>query len=164
MSTRLLLAAAAALTITMSAAHSATVFTATLDGSQSGTPSPGTGSGTFILDDTETSLSYTITFSGLLAPETVSHFHRGAPGVSGPVVKNLPLGSPKVGVWSAFDATQPLTPQAVADLKAGLLYINVHSSLYPAGEIRGQIVPEPSALLVLAGGGAGLLGALRRGA
>ncbi len=162
MRTLVLLAAVAVFALAVTSAQSATVFTASLDGPQSGTPSPGTGFGTFILDDTETSLSYTITFSGLLAPETVSHFHRGAPGVAGPVVRNLPLGSPKVGVWSASDAAQPLTPQAVADLKAGLLYVNIHSSLYPAGEIRGQIVPEPSALLVLATGGAGLLAAIRR--
>ena len=34
-----------------------------------------------------------------------------------------------VGNWDAF----------VADLQAGLIYVNVHTSQYPGGEVRGQV-------------------------
>lgn len=138
-----------------------TIFTATIDGAQAGTGSPGTGSGTFTLSADETSLSYSITFSGLQGTETVSHIHLAPPGVSGGVVHPLPLGSPKVGVWSTSDATFTLTPALVDELKAGNLYVNIHSTVVGSGEIRGQIVPEPSSMAVLASGAAGLL-ALRR--
>ncbi len=53
----------------------------------------------------------------------------------------------------------------VADLLAGLWYLNLHTNAFPGGEIRGQVlarsVPEPSTLGLL---GAGLfgLGFLRR--
>ena len=32
-----------------------------------------------------------------------------------------------------------LTAEQVADLKAGLYYVNIHSKKYPNGEIRGQL-------------------------
>ena len=36
-----------------------------------------------------------------------------------------------------------LTPQQVSDLKAGLLYVNVHSNNFPNGEIRAQLEFNP---------------------
>jgi hypothetical protein len=64
----------------------------------------------------------------------------------------LPLGSP-----SGLVAV--LTQAQVNDLMAGLWYVNVHSTVFPAGEIRGQLlpVPEPSTYAL---GGALLLGVI----
>ncbi len=70
---------------------------------------------------------------------TAAHIHEGAPGANGGIVADLFTG---VG---AFDATHPvsgtlvLTPTQVTKLLNGDYYINVHSTDFPAGEIRGQI-------------------------
>lgn len=113
-------------------AAAATQFTAVLDGASSGTPSPATGTATLLLNDAQTELSYTITYSGLLGPEVAAHFHNAPPGVNGPVMEPLPAGEPKVGVWM-------ITPAEVVELMAGRVYINVHTTFYPGGEIRGNV-------------------------
>ena len=115
-------------------------FNAVIDGTQAGTGSPGTGVGKFMLNDAETVLTYKVTFTGLTAPETASHIHSDAEG--GAIVKGLGTGSPKIGTWTSAEAI-PLNAQRVADLKAGLLYVNIHSTAFPAGEIKGQILPGP---------------------
>lgn len=110
-------------------------FSAILEGSQEvpSVPTPASGIGSFTLraDDV---FEYEIEFTGLTSPETVAHIHGpGAPGVNAPAIFGLPLGSPKIG------SVGPLTAQQKDDLMAGLWYVNVHTELYPAGEIRGQI-------------------------
>jgi hypothetical protein len=138
MSTTLKLALAAALLTALAGPADAQFYAATLDGLQEVGPnaSPATGSGTFNLDAAKV-LHYNISFSGLLAAETMAHIHGPAtPGVNAGVVFGLPLGSPIVGTVG------PLTPAQEADLNAGLYYVNVHTQLFPGGEIRGQIYRE----------------------
>lgn len=110
-------------------------FSASLNGAQENppVPTPATGTGTFSYDDVTNVLSYNITYSGLLANETAAHFHRGAVGMNGGIQIGLPSpGQPKIG-------TVNLTAVHEADLLAGLWYCNIHTTLYPAGEIRGQL-------------------------
>ena len=45
-----------------------------------------------------------------------------------------------------------LSDNEVGDLQAGRLYVAIASAQYPNGEIRGQIVPEPSTVALLSGG------------
>ncbi|MBK5275914.1 MAG: CHRD domain-containing protein [Desulfuromonadales bacterium] len=69
-----------------------------------------------------------------------AHFHSGAAGVNGPVVVPLvetPIGS---GLWTV-PAGSVITAAQAALFNIGSLYYNVHSTLFPGGEIRGQIVP-----------------------
>jgi hypothetical protein len=115
-------------------------FTAVIDGLQTVPPSnsPGTGFGCVALN-LDGTVSFNITFSGLLAAEVAAHFHGPAPaGVNAGVQIGLPLGSPK------FGTTLPLSIGQQADLIAGLWYINIHSSLFPGGEIRGQVLTAPT--------------------
>ena len=77
----------------------------------------------------------------------ISEAEGAVPGITSGVIS---------GVWTSADA-QPLTAALVSDLLAGKIYFNIHSTEFPAGEIRGQLVPEPSSL-ALGGSALSLLG------
>ncbi len=127
--------------VAVAPASAAMQFEAVLEGGQEvpPNPSPATGIGTFTLNDAETQLSINITFSGLVAAESNAHIHgAAAPGINAGVRFGLPAGSPKVTVWNIPAAD-------VVSLKAGLLYVNIHSTTYPGGEIRGQILASTPA-------------------
>jgi hypothetical protein len=88
----------------------------------------------------EVCFSISYTESLLTSAETAAHFHASAPpGENAPVIIPLALGSPKNG---CVTPDPPLTAQQIADLFAGLWYINVHTSVNPGGEIRGQLLPQ----------------------
>ncbi len=115
-------------------------FTATLDGAQETPPTPSTATGTGCLTfDTSTNIvSWNVSFAGLLGPQTAAHIHVGAPGVAGGVIVPLANGSPTTG-------TAALTAAQSAQLQAGNYYLNIHSTVFPNGEIRGQILVTPPA-------------------
>ena len=120
------------------------LFVANLDGAQETPPhdTPARGTATLLLDKDETSALVSLHFRNLSSPQTDAHIHGpAAAGESAPPVFDLPDGD-----FDNFPIT--LTPQQVADLKAGLLYVNVHSQNFPAGEIRGQFgaTGQPSAV------------------
>lgn len=119
------------------------------------TNSTGSGNALAIIYDTESRvLSFGIGygsaagFTDLTAPATVLHIHGpAAAGESAPPVVNLepfhfPAPNPALGgvIFGAFEVPTNL----VENLLAGLNYINVHTTNYPAGEIRGQLIPRPT--------------------
>jgi len=121
----------------------ATIFT--LDLALSGqnevppNPSPATGILTGTYDDVTNVLSFNLMFNGLVGATTAAHFHGpAAAGVNGPVTIGL-AGFP-VGVTSgAYSNSFILTDEQEAQLICGMWYINIHSSVYPGGEIRSQL-------------------------
>ena len=129
---------AAVLCLSLPGFAAAQSFQATLTGLQSVPPndSQGIGIGCMTYDAGTQMLMYEIAFSNLEGTETIAHFHGpAAPGVEAGVLYTLlPTGSPKLG------QVGPLSVQELADLNAGLWYINIHSNLYAPGEIRGQVV------------------------
>jgi hypothetical protein len=118
---------------------SGTAFTATLTGEQEpgDVTTDASGTGTFIL--TEAGLFFSVTVTGV--DFTAAHFHRNETGLNGPIVRGINddfVGNTAIGLWTPDDA-QALTEELIRDLFLGNLYVNVHSSAYPGGEIRGQL-------------------------
>ena len=109
------------------------------------------------IDEEMETITYVLTYSGIEGGVTTqAHIHFGARGINGGVSAFLCAGSkppcPAVegtvsGVITAADivgpTTQGIEPGAFAELvraiRAGATYVNVHSTRWPAGEIRGQI-------------------------
>jgi hypothetical protein len=68
---------------------------------------------------------------------TMAHIHQGAKGANGPVI--VPLT--KSGDTYTVPAGAKLNDSQMAALKAGNLYVNVHSNDHKGGEVRGQLNP-----------------------
>jgi hypothetical protein len=97
--------------------------------------SPGTGSATVTLDTSTRKIEYTVTFADLTSPATMAHIHGPAhPGNNAGVLVNLGANP-----TSPLKGEAELTPEQVKQLQDGLLYVNVHTQLHPAGELRGQL-------------------------
>ena len=117
------------------------LFTASLNGAQE-TPansSTATGTATVLLSPDEQTARVSLDFSGLSSAETAAHIHGpAAPGVTGQILFPLPNSS-----FTDFLITPTATD--VQNLKNGQLYINVHSSIFLNGEIRGQFQSQVTA-------------------
>jgi hypothetical protein len=95
---------------------------------------PGSGSGSFRVAE-DGAISGSVTTKDVQG--TMAHIHRGAKGVNGPVI--VPLD--KNGDTYSVPAGRKLTPEQINDLKAGNLYVNVHTARNKGGEVRGQLQP-----------------------
>ncbi len=117
---------------------SSVTFSSILNGLKEVPPnvSMATGTGTFTL--TSNGLQYDITLKDLSGSViTGGHFHRGAAGVSGPVVEPITVNTSTLrstGTWT------DLTTGERDDLLAGRIYVNIHTNAYPNGEVRGQVI------------------------
>jgi hypothetical protein len=109
-----------------------------------------TGQGTVAISADGSTITYLLTYSGLSGTANAAHIHTGATGVSGGVILPLAIGpSPMSGTLTAanFTASGSVTTfaEAVAAIKAGTTYFNIHTAANPGGEIRGQILPAGNA-------------------
>ena len=91
------------------------------------------------------------------------HIHNAASGVNGPIIFFFDAGTTINAVVNESTLSSMGNPQAprtmsefVAQLNSGNLYVNVHSTDNPSGEIRGQIPPPPSLFFAQFGNGGGL--------
>jgi hypothetical protein len=124
------------------------------------------GSFRAVLQNGETEIRYKLDYGGLEGTVTQAHIHLGAHHQAGGISAWLcgtaslpgPAGTPVCGpggedgpeAEGVLSATSVIGPagqgiaagefaELVRAIKSGVTYANVHSSLYPGGEIRGQI-------------------------
>jgi CHRD domain-containing protein len=127
------------------------------NGSSAGIVSSGSGTWTGTLNPSTNILTWTMSFTGLTSNSNASHIHAQAPttttanvvlnfatyagstiqlgGQSGTASGSVNLASATVGTGLSISGDSLRKA-----IDAGQAYVNVHSTQYPAGEIRGQIV------------------------
>ena len=132
--------------------------------------SPGTGKATITIDAVANTMRVQVTFSGLVAGVTASHIHSATAvpgsGTAG-VATTLPTfaGFPSGVTAGTYDQTFNMllassynpsfvtanggTPASAwtalrAGISAGRAYLNIHSTTFPGGEIRGFLNPCPT--------------------
>ena len=127
--------------LAVTSAVSAQSFTAPLAGANEVDPVETDASGTAVAVIGADGRTVTVTggFSGLEGDYAASHLHEGAAGANGPVFQPLSpaiSGDKRAGT---FSGTYTLAPERIAALRAGNVYVNVHSSAHGGGEVRGQL-------------------------
>lgn len=117
-----------------------------LSGAAEAPPITTTGSGTGQVTFTPATKAITYNINWTLgdpAATTVNmHFHgadNGSPTVSSPVTIGI-TGFTNASQGNVSGTTRALTDAEVDQLLSGKWYFNVHSSTYPSGELRGNII------------------------
>lgn len=111
-------------------------YTATATGAQETPPNASTAFGKASIVVSGTTLTVNVVTTTLATTPTAGHIHKGAVGVAGGVIFGFTQTSPTTWSFSG-----PITVAQIADLNAGLYYVNIHSTAFGAGEIRGQVGP-----------------------
>lgn len=163
-------------------AASAATYTTILTGpkEEPANTSPGIGAASVKFDSATHVLEIGAAFAGLLGNSTAAHIHccTAAPGAGlagvateTPSFSDFPLGVGTGAYHHIYDTslasswnpaflsanggdTASAEAALLAGLNAGSAYLNIHSTLYPAGEIRGFLspvtaVPEPASFAML---------------
>ena len=151
-------------TAAASADASAANMRAGLSGFNEVAPKATEGNGVFKAKASNGAIEFTLTYSRLTTPAFMAHFHFAQRGVNGGIFIWLcgKPGTPAHQPCPPGNTSQPQTVtgritaadiQAVPDqnvsamdmetalriIEAGDAYVNVHTSQFPAGEIRGQV-------------------------
>lgn len=103
------------------------------------TESPGTGVAEFILDRPTQRLDWEVNFGGLTSDATGAHVHGPqTPGGNAGVLFDL---APN-GVSSPLKGSVVLNDGELEYLLTGRMYVNIHTTKYPPGELRGQVMRQ----------------------
>lgn len=165
-------AIALSLCLAPAAARAETVH-ATLEGTQEVPANLTAAQGSFVakIDPQARTIAYTLSYEGLQGNVTQAHIHVGQAGVNGGISvwlcataatrPNVPATAPSPpdcpasgSVEGTAETTSVVGPggQLVAPsdfdrllraIREGVAYVNVHSTVLPGGELRGQIAQKP---------------------
>ena len=116
-------------------------FHATLDGAQEFPPTASQATATAILrlDQATNTVSVQGAYQGFTSIVQHAHLHAGPRGQNGSV---LDIYAVSGGASGTFTGSTTLAAGRISELLAGNLYLNVHTTAFPGGEIRGQIEPS----------------------
>ena len=151
----------------------AQVFTSTLAGVTENPPnsSPATGRTTVTLNETADTLRVQADFAGLQGTTTQAHIHCciAAPGNVGvasqtPSFVGFPTGVQAGNYDNTFNLSDPTTynpafvtanggvagarAALIAGIRAGQAYLNIHTSMFGGGEIRGFLALQATSIQV----------------
>jgi hypothetical protein len=138
-------------------------MTATLTGGEETTATPGVlgiltgavGTATVSVDAANEEVAVQLQLFNFATGTTAGHIHVAPRGVAGPVVLNFPIPAGRTGDLSlsfrlgaaAFVARPEnginTMQDAIQAIVGGGAYVNIHTSQFPAGEIRGQLTVVP---------------------
>ena len=100
------------------------------------TDSPGKGTAELMVDTDTKKVTWTMTVEGLSGDATAAHAHGPASATeSAPPVIDM---SGDMMMKGSADITEAQW----TDMKAGKYYVNVHTTKFPDGEIRGQLAAQ----------------------
>ena len=93
-------------------------------------------------------LTFNITYRGLPGPATAAHFHGpSSPSQTAGVLIDLaPFNGGSFGTNGTLAGTITLTSDQIGYFADSRIYVNIHSATFPGGEIRGQVVPQTTAV------------------
>lgn len=137
--TALLIALLAASSVVATAQRGGDQFKARLSplGVTGATVNTTTGSGSVTATLADSKLTIEGTFDGLTGSATAANVRRGPKAIPGPVVFELEFTKASKGT---IKGTLDLKPDQIEDLKAGRLYVQIHSERAPDGSIRGWLL------------------------
>ncbi|MBC7910654.1 MAG: CHRD domain-containing protein, partial [Pyrinomonadaceae bacterium] len=115
------------------------VYIANLSGAQvaPANGSPATGVARVTLNPAETQITVNVTYSGLLSNANAGHIHGPAAiGVNAGILFGL---AGVTGTSGTLNQTYAITAAQVQQMRSGLHYLDIHTTGFPGGEIRGQL-------------------------
>jgi CHRD domain len=97
----------------------------------------GSGAATFLFPS-PTKVCFALLVNNLKKPNA-AHIHRGAKGVAGPIV--VPLTPPASGTAGFSSGCATASAAVISEIasKPASFYVNVHTTDFPGGAIRGQL-------------------------
>ena len=145
---RLLQVAACLLVLLISVPAVAQTYGALLTGSQE-VPGPGDpdGFGTATVTiNPDNSITATITVARIGSNITGAHIHPGVAGVAGDVLVGFTSSTTSFqnGVLNATVPSVPVDTLNAIRANPSAFYVNVHTSEFPGGAVRGQLNPSPT--------------------
>jgi hypothetical protein len=108
-------------------------------------PGPGdpdaSGTVSIALNQGQGEVCFALTWENIDGTVVAAHIHEAPVGVAGPVVVPLFVDTSFSGTGSLSDCVAGVSEELIKDIRQNPAdyYVNIHSTVFPAGAIRGQL-------------------------